>query len=169
MQGILINYANCRICSAAGVYHHQTHSGKSFRSCLINRPESQGGHVGDFHALGIPVHEAGEGPRCCNVCFESLNIFAELTLASSEETWVLTESTSTWAGTTAADRAWRFLRRTLDMYDNAKTDYAYSKIVYEILVSNQDQRPPAWLVTSLQVSPRILAQPSFPCVPCLCE
>lgn len=66
--------------------------------------------------------------------------------------WLLTDKVSSWSGT-SADRAWRYLRQSLEQYDGPQSDFAYSKIALEtILAFERASPPPPWLVQVLAVS-----------------
>src|SRR6185369_11151571 len=64
--------------------------------------------------------------------------------------WLLTDKVSSWQGT-PADRSWRFLRQSLQQYDNVDTDYKYSKIALETIMSVDKSLPPPWLIRRLEV------------------
>ncbi|KAG6813445.1 hypothetical protein H0H92_010779 [Tricholoma furcatifolium] len=64
--------------------------------------------------------------------------------------WLLTDSLSSWSGT-PVERGWRYLRRSLQQYDNADTDYKYSKTALEmILGADRTSSPPPWLIQKLE-------------------
>ncbi|KAH8105506.1 nucleoporin Nup120/160-domain-containing protein [Cristinia sonorae] len=68
-----------------------------------------------------------------------------------EETsdWLLTDKVSSWAGSTP-DRAWRYLRQSLEQYDGPQSEYAYSKITLETVLAFERSSPtPPWLVQIL--------------------
>lgn len=68
-----------------------------------------------------------------------------------ESDWLLTDNASTWSGS-PADRGWKFLRQALSRYDNATTDYRYTKAVMETVLSvDRSTPPPPWLVQTLEV------------------
>lgn len=64
--------------------------------------------------------------------------------------WLLTERVSSWTGT-LSDKAWRYLRQALSVYDKPETDFRYSKIALETIMQIQKAPPPPWLVSALQV------------------
>ena len=64
--------------------------------------------------------------------------------------WLLTDKVSSWQGT-PADRGWRYLRQSLEQHDNAETDYKYSKVTLETILSAGSSSPPPWLVHVLEV------------------
>ncbi|KAH6915289.1 nucleoporin Nup120/160-domain-containing protein [Coprinopsis sp. MPI-PUGE-AT-0042] len=67
-----------------------------------------------------------------------------------ESDWLLTDNASTWSGS-PADRGWKFLRQALNRYDNATTDYRYTKAVMETVLSvDRNTPPPPWLVQTLE-------------------
>lgn len=73
--------------------------------------------------------------------------------ASDEEApdWLLTDKVSSWSGT-AADRCWRYLRQALERHDGPRTNYAYTKVVLEVIIGfDRSSSPPPWLVQLLQV------------------
>ena len=64
--------------------------------------------------------------------------------------WLLTDKVSSWQGT-PADRGWRYLRQSLEQYDNAEMDCKYSKITLETILSTARSSPPPWLTHVLEV------------------
>ena len=72
----------------------------------------------------------------------------------SEDTsdWLLTDKVSSWPGT-PAERGWRYLRQSLERHDGPPTDYRYTKIALETIMSfDRTSPPPPWLIHSLEVS-----------------
>ncbi|THU83924.1 hypothetical protein K435DRAFT_870799 [Dendrothele bispora CBS 962.96] len=63
--------------------------------------------------------------------------------------WLLTDKVSSWPGT-PADRGWRYLRQSLKRHDSGETDFKYTKIALEIVLSYQSSPPPPWLVQTLE-------------------
>ncbi|KAJ7638443.1 nucleoporin Nup120/160-domain-containing protein [Roridomyces roridus] len=64
--------------------------------------------------------------------------------------WLLTDKVSSWSGS-QADRAWRYLRQSLERHDGPQTDYKYTKITLETILSLQRTLPPPpWLIHSLE-------------------
>nr|GAT46227.1 predicted protein [Mycena chlorophos] len=64
--------------------------------------------------------------------------------------WLLTDKVSSWPGS-PADRGWRYLRQALERHDGPSTDYRYTKITLETLLSVQRATPPPrWLISSLE-------------------
>ncbi|KAJ7162628.1 nucleoporin Nup120/160-domain-containing protein [Mycena crocata] len=64
--------------------------------------------------------------------------------------WLLTDKVSSWPGS-PADRGWRYLRQSLERYDGPDTDYKYTKITLETILSQQrTSPPPPWLIHSLE-------------------
>ncbi|RXW24637.1 hypothetical protein EST38_g1210 [Candolleomyces aberdarensis] len=64
--------------------------------------------------------------------------------------WLLTDSSITWSGSTA-DRAWRFLRQSLERHDGAETDHRYTKACLETIISlDRSSPPPPWLLQIIQ-------------------
>ena len=77
--------------------------------------------------------------------------------------WLLTDNSTTWSGS-PADRAWRFLRQSLERYDGLDLDYQYAKASLEsVLQVDRSSPPPPWLVQIIEV--RTLQAFSFPGVP----
>lgn len=65
--------------------------------------------------------------------------------------WLLTDKVSSWPGS-PADRGWRYLRQSLERHDGSDTDYKYTKVTLETILSLQrTQPPPPWLIHSLEV------------------
>ncbi|KAJ7781667.1 nucleoporin Nup120/160-domain-containing protein [Mycena metata] len=62
--------------------------------------------------------------------------------------WLLTDKVSSWPGS-PADRGWRYLRQSLERHDGPNTDYKYTKITLETILSLQRSSPP-WLISSLE-------------------
>ncbi|KAL4241382.1 Nucleoporin Nup120/160 [Abortiporus biennis] len=70
-------------------------------------------------------------------------------LSQDTSDWLLTDKVSSWTGT-YADRAWRYLRQSLECHDGPQTDYAYYKTTLEtILAFNRSSAPP-WLIQTLE-------------------
>ncbi|KAJ7762811.1 nucleoporin Nup120/160-domain-containing protein [Mycena maculata] len=64
--------------------------------------------------------------------------------------WLLTDKVSSWPGS-PADRGWRYLRQSLERHDGPDTDYKYTKITLETILSLQrTSPPPPWLIHSLE-------------------
>ncbi|KAJ6538958.1 nucleoporin Nup120/160-domain-containing protein [Mycena capillaripes] len=64
--------------------------------------------------------------------------------------WLLTDKVSSWPGS-PADRGWRYLRQSLERHDESDTDYKYTKITLETILSLQrTSPPPPWLIHSLE-------------------
>ncbi|KAH8990090.1 nucleoporin Nup120/160-domain-containing protein [Lactarius akahatsu] len=64
--------------------------------------------------------------------------------------WLLTDKITSWAGT-SSDRAWRYLRQSLERHDGPDTDLRYSKIVFETITGlERASTPPPWLVHKLE-------------------
>ncbi|KAF5357582.1 hypothetical protein D9758_007452 [Tetrapyrgos nigripes] len=63
--------------------------------------------------------------------------------------WLLTDKVSSWPGS-PADRGWRYLRQSLKRHDSAETDYKYTKIALETVLSYQNSPPPPWLLQTLE-------------------
>ncbi|KAG6820164.1 hypothetical protein H0H93_004427 [Arthromyces matolae] len=64
--------------------------------------------------------------------------------------WLLNDDLTSWSGT-FEERAWRYLRQSLQQYDSAETDYKYSKTTLEtILGSEPTSSPPPWLIHALE-------------------
>ncbi|KAE9395644.1 hypothetical protein BT96DRAFT_997448 [Gymnopus androsaceus JB14] len=63
--------------------------------------------------------------------------------------WLLTDNVSTWPGS-PADRGWRYLRESLKRHDGIETDFNYTKIALETILSVQASSPPPWLVSVLE-------------------
>ncbi|KAH9005802.1 nucleoporin Nup120/160-domain-containing protein [Lactarius hatsudake] len=64
--------------------------------------------------------------------------------------WLLTDKITSWAGT-SSDRAWRYLRQSLERHDGPDTDLRYSKIVFETITGlERASAPPPWLVHKLE-------------------
>ncbi|KAM5532722.1 hypothetical protein V8D89_013614 [Ganoderma adspersum] len=70
----------------------------------------------------------------------------------SEDTsdWLLTDKVSSWPGT-AAERGWRYLRQSLERHDGPQTDYRYTKVALETIMSfDRTSPPPPWLIHTLE-------------------
>ena len=66
--------------------------------------------------------------------------------------WLLTDKITSWAGT-LSDRAWRYLRQSLERHDGPDTDLLYSKVVFETITGlERASTPPPWLIQKLEVS-----------------
>jgi hypothetical protein len=66
--------------------------------------------------------------------------------------WLLTDKVTSWAGT-PSDRAWRYLRQSLERHDGPDTDLRYSKVVFETITGlERASTPPPWLIQKLEVS-----------------
>jgi len=74
------------------------------------------------------------------------------TRCREEADWLYAANVPSWAGASVGDRAWRFLRQSLERSNGPTTDWEYWKVVYEVLVTNQKERPPKWLISVLEVS-----------------
>ena len=86
--------------------------------------------------------------ECPLYCADSVRVFSR-----SEDTsdWLLTDKTSSWPGT-PADQGWRYLRQSLERHDGHQTDYAYTKVVFETILSlDRRAAPPPWLIHILEV------------------
>ncbi|TCD70458.1 hypothetical protein EIP91_003219 [Steccherinum ochraceum] len=96
-------------------------------------------------ALGVDMTDVFS--RLTNQCLRfSQNPAAVLVENMSD--WLLTDKVASWTGTTA-DRAWRYLRQSLELYDGPKSDYAYSKITFVTILAFERSPPPPWLVQLL--------------------
>ncbi|KAJ3863652.1 nucleoporin Nup120/160-domain-containing protein [Lentinula novae-zelandiae] len=62
--------------------------------------------------------------------------------------WLLTDNVSTWPGT-PADKGWRYMRESLRRHDGIETDFKYSKITLETILTFQSS-PPPWLIQVLE-------------------
>ncbi len=72
----------------------------------------------------------------------------------SEDTsdWLLTDKISSWPGT-PAEKGWRYLRQSLERHDGPQTDYRYTKVALETIMSfDRTSAPPPWLIHTLEVS-----------------
>ena len=66
--------------------------------------------------------------------------------------WLLTDNVTSWSGT-LSDRAWRYLRQSLERHDGPDTDMRYSKVVFETITGlERASTPPPWLIQKLEVS-----------------
>ncbi|KAJ7283368.1 nucleoporin Nup120/160-domain-containing protein [Mycena rebaudengoi] len=64
--------------------------------------------------------------------------------------WLLTDNVSSWPGN-PSHQGWRYLRKSLERYDGPETDYKYTKITLETILSLQrTSPPPPWLIQSLE-------------------
>ncbi|KIY45981.1 hypothetical protein FISHEDRAFT_76214 [Fistulina hepatica ATCC 64428] len=64
--------------------------------------------------------------------------------------WLLTDVVSSWPGS-PAEKAWRYLRQTLERNDSAETDFKYTQVVMEALLSmGGASATPPWLIRSLE-------------------
>lgn len=83
---------------------------------------------------------------------DSINssILTYLFRQETSSSWLLTDKVSSWPGT-PSDRAWRYLRQSLERHDSAETDYSYAKVVFETIMARQKSPPPPWLVQLLEV------------------
>ena len=71
---------------------------------------------------------------------------------SIECPWLFIDQVLSWEGTNS-QRAWRYLRISLDTYDSLDSDWSYHKIVFQkILDLDRFSRVPAWLVKFFEVS-----------------
>ncbi len=80
--------------------------------------------------------------------------FCPTTVCRSEDTsdWLLTDKVSSWPGS-AAERGWRYLRQSLERHDGPQTDYRYTKVALETIMSfDRTSPPPPWLIHTLEVS-----------------
>ena len=65
--------------------------------------------------------------------------------------WLLTDKVSSWAGT-PAEKGWRYLRQSLERHDGRQTDYRYSTVALETIMSfDRTSPPPPWLIHTLEV------------------
>lgn len=112
-------------------------------------------HDGALHKPYGPVHSSIE--EFPNIPVRShlielswpllMNLFRPM-----DSDWLLTDSSITWSGSTA-DRAWRFLRQSLERHDGAETDHRYTKACLETIISlDRSSPPPPWLLQIIQVS-----------------
>ncbi|KAJ4472069.1 nucleoporin Nup120/160-domain-containing protein [Lentinula aciculospora] len=62
--------------------------------------------------------------------------------------WLLTDNALTWPGS-PADKGWRYLRESIKRHDAIETDFKYSKIAFETILSFQSC-PPPWLLQILE-------------------
>ncbi len=85
--------------------------------------------------------------------FASGSNFAELLRRLEDTTdWLLTDKVTSWAGM-PSDRAWRYLRQSLERHDGPDTDLRYSKVVFETITGlERASTPPPWLIHKLEVS-----------------
>ncbi|TFK87436.1 hypothetical protein K466DRAFT_663014 [Polyporus arcularius HHB13444] len=70
----------------------------------------------------------------------------------SEDTsdWLLTDKISSWPGT-PAEKGWRYLRQSLERHDGPQTDYRYTKVALETIMSfDRTSPPPPWLIHTLE-------------------
>ncbi|KAG6861191.1 hypothetical protein C0995_002818 [Termitomyces sp. Mi166 len=64
--------------------------------------------------------------------------------------WLLNDDLASWSGT-PIERGWRYLRQSLQQYDNAETNYKYAKATLEtILGADRTSSPPPWLINILE-------------------
>ncbi|TBU50494.1 nucleoporin Nup120/160-domain-containing protein [Dichomitus squalens] len=74
----------------------------------------------------------------------------ESVLSEDMSDWLLTDKVSSWPGT-PAERGWRYLRQSLERHDGPQTDYRYSKVALETIVSfDRTSPPPPWLIHKLE-------------------
>ena len=60
--------------------------------------------------------------------------------------WLLTDKVFCSPGT-AAERGWRCLRRSVERHDGPQTDYRYTKVALETIMSfDRTSTPPPWLI-----------------------
>jgi nuclear pore complex protein Nup160 len=80
-----------------------------------------------------------------------LNFVFRTEMAASD--WLLTDKVASWPGT-SAERGWRYLRQSLERYDNDKSEYKYSKAVLDtLLLHDMHKSIPTWVLQRIQVSP----------------
>lgn len=81
---------------------------------------------------------------------DSLTQITCFSSAEGETTWLHSEKVSSWPGS-PVERGWRYLRTSLEQYDNPSNDYAYCKAVSEkILEFDRSKSLPSWLISLLQ-------------------
>ncbi|KAI0092550.1 nucleoporin Nup120/160-domain-containing protein [Irpex rosettiformis] len=74
----------------------------------------------------------------------------DLALEEPSSDWLLTDKVSSWPGT-ATDRAWRYLRQTLERHDGAQSSFSYSKITLETILSlDRSSQSSPWLISLLE-------------------
>ncbi|KAJ8523440.1 hypothetical protein ONZ45_g87 [Pleurotus djamor] len=74
----------------------------------------------------------------------------ESVLQEDTTDWLLTDHVSSWTGS-PAERGWRHLRQSLERHDSADTDFKYSKVVLETVLSyDKASSAPPWLIRSLE-------------------
>lgn len=65
--------------------------------------------------------------------------------------WLLSDRVSSWEGSNS-QRAWRYLRISLETHDLAEQDFVYRKVTFQkILDLEVSSRVPAWLVKFFEV------------------
>jgi hypothetical protein len=88
-------------------------------------------------------------PGCLNRSLDPSDIHNR---ESDTSDWLLTDRVSSWPGT-PADRGWRYLRQSLERHDSPDTDFKYTKITLETILSyDRLTPPPPWLIQILEVS-----------------
>ncbi|KAF8266642.1 nucleoporin Nup120/160-domain-containing protein [Lactarius quietus] len=87
-----------------------------------------------------------------NLTRQCLRLSRNPDTVSLEDTtdWLLTDKVTSWAGT-LSDRAWRYLRQSLERHDGPDTDLRYSKVVFETITGlERASTPPPWLIQKLE-------------------
>ncbi|KZT26905.1 hypothetical protein NEOLEDRAFT_1111428 [Neolentinus lepideus HHB14362 ss-1] len=72
----------------------------------------------------------------------------DMVIQEDTSDWLLTDNVKSWSGT-PAERAWRYVRESIQRHDSHETDFKYSKVVFETIL-DRESMPPPWLVGILE-------------------